>query len=114
MGQRKFLGEFEHLVLLAVLRLHGDGYGMSIRRELEDRTGRSVSIGALYATLDRLESKGFIASRDGAALPVRGGRARRHFRILVEGSRALAESRGMLDRMWEGVEVDADSGAQTA
>jgi DNA-binding PadR family transcriptional regulator len=102
---RVFLGEFEQLVLLAVVRLEGAGYGVSLRRELERRTGRSVSIGALYATLDRLERKGYVSSRTGRPRASRGGRARRHYRVEDAGARALAHSRKMLEAMWEGVRV---------
>ncbi len=104
MGKGKFLGEFEQLVLLAVLRMDGDGYGMSIRREIVGQTGREVSIGAVYATLERLERKGFLASEEGEATPVRGGRARRHFRLQPAGKQALLRSRRMLDSMWDGVD----------
>ena len=109
MGKGKFLGEFEQIVLLAVLRLRGDGYGMSLRREIEERTGRSVSIGAVYATLDRLEVKGYLISRDGESAPVRGGRSRRLFKAVPAGTRALQDSREMLDRMWQGVDVDPEA-----
>lgn len=106
MGKGKFLGEFEQVVLLAVLQLKGTGYGMSVRREIEKRTGRAVTIGAIYATLDRLQSKGYLESHEGESAPVRGGRARRLFAVLPEGRRALRESRAMLDQMWEGAELD--------
>ena len=105
MGKGDFLGEFEQMVLLAVLREEGDGYGMSIRREIEERAGRDVSIGAVYATLDRLEQKGFVRSRDGASTPVRGGRARRHFEVTPEGAGALRTARTMMDRLWDGVDL---------
>jgi PadR family transcriptional regulator PadR len=111
MSKGTFLGEFEQVVLLAVQRLRRDGYGMSIRREIEGRTGRSVSIGAIYATLERLQRKGFVASREGEATPVRGGRARRHFELLPEGGTALLRSRGMLDSMWEDVDIPGSSEA---
>jgi DNA-binding PadR family transcriptional regulator len=106
MAKGDYLGEFEHVVLLAVARLRGEGYGVSIRKEIERRTGREVSIGAVYATLDRIEDKGLLESRDGDPTPVRGGRSKRHFRMLPAGARALEASRAMLDRMWEGVELD--------
>jgi len=99
------LGEFEQMVLLAVLREEGEGYGMSIRRELEERAGREVSIGAVYATLDRLEEKGLVRSRDGEATPVRGGRARRHFELTTDGASGLARARAMMDRLWDGVDL---------
>lgn len=105
MGKGGFLGEFEQVVLLAVARLEGEGYGVSIRREIERRTGREVTIGAVYATLSRLEDKELVSSREGETRPRRGGRARRHFRIEPAGVRALEETRGMMDRMWDGVEL---------
>ena len=111
MGKGKFLGEFEQLVLLAVLRLEDRGYGMSVRREIERQTGRDVTIGAIYATLERLEKKGLLTSREGEATPVRGGRARRHFALEPAGRRALLQSRHMLDSMWEG--VDPAEGLET-
>lgn len=103
MGKGEFLGEFEQVVLLAVACLEGKGYGMTIRREIEERTARRVSIGPVYSTLRRLEGKGYLSSRVGEATPVRGGRATRYFRIDPTGIRALQASRTMLDQMWEGV-----------
>ena|SRR5258707_938015 len=89
MGTRDHLGEFEQLVLLASLRLRTDAYGMTIRRELEQRAGRQSSIGALYLTLDRLEQKGLILSELGEATPERGGRAKRYFTLNAQGRKAL-------------------------
>ncbi len=106
MPKRKFLGEFENLVLLAVARMSGRGYGMAIRREIEERTEREVSIGAIYVTLERLEGKGYIISHTGDPTPERGGRVRRHFAVTPAGTEALHRSREMLDRMWDGVELD--------
>ena len=108
MTKRKFLGEFEQIVLLAVVRMAGDGYGLAIRREIEARTGREVSIGAIYATLERLEGKGYLSSRPGQATAERGGRARRLFSISPDGRRALVRSRDMLGSMWDGVELSSD------
>jgi len=105
MGKGDFLGEFEQMVLLVVLRQDDQGYGMSIRREIEERAGREVSIGAVYATLDRLERKGLVRSRDGEATAVRGGRARKHFELTPDGAAALRTSRAMMDRLWDGVDV---------
>jgi len=112
MSKGTFLGEFEQVVLLAVQRLEGQGYGMSIRREIEKRTERGVSIGAIYATLDRLEQEGYLKSWEGDSTPVRGGRSRRHFQLRPEGGDALRRSRGMLDRMWDGVEIAGGSKAR--
>ncbi|MBW3534337.1 MAG: PadR family transcriptional regulator [Gemmatimonadetes bacterium] len=97
------LGTFEMVVLLAVVRLGGDGYGVTLRREIEERTGRDVALGSVYATLARLEEKGLVASHEGASTPVRGGRARRLYRVEPAGLRAVEASRRVLSRMWEGV-----------
>lgn len=105
MGKGEFLGEFEQVVLLAVLRQNGDGYGMSIRREIEERVDRDVTIGAVYATLDRLERKKLVRSREGEATPTRGGRARRHFTLTPGGAAALRATRAMMDSLWDGVEL---------
>ncbi|MGH7505338.1 MAG: PadR family transcriptional regulator [Longimicrobiales bacterium] len=110
MTSREHLGEFEQLVLLAVARLGADGYGTTIRREIERRTGRSVSVGALYATLERLERKGHVTAREGEPTARRGGRAKRHYRLSGAGVHALGEARGMLDRMWDGVELGTEPG----
>ena len=107
----EYLGEFEQIVLLAILRLGEGAYGVPIRHEIEQRTGRHVSVGALYATLDRLESKDYVHSWFGDATPQRGGRSRRYFRLRPEGVEALTRSRSMLDRMWQGVKVKGGSHA---
>ena len=104
MSKGTFLGEFEQVVLLAVQRLEGQGYGMSIRREIEVRTLREVTIGAVYATLERLERKGYLRSWAGEASPTRGGRARRHFGLTPEGGHALRTSHGILANMWDGLD----------
>lgn len=112
MTKRKFLGEFEQVVLLAVVQMKGEGYGLAIRREIEARTGRAVSIGAIYATLERLETKGHVSSRPGESSPERGGRARRYFRISSEGGEALRRSRDLLDSMWDGVDLESSDGEE--
>src|SRR5260370_34256801 len=76
MGRRDYLGEFEQLIVLAILRLSDNAYGMTIRREIEEQTGRQTSIGALYLTLERLEQKGFVSSSLGVFTPEKGGRAK--------------------------------------
>ena len=103
-GAREHLGEFEHIVLLAVLRLGDDAYGVPIRLEIERRTGRSLTVGALYRTLDRLEAKGYVTSSFGDPSPERGGRSRRYFRMRPLGLRTLRASRDALAAMWEGLE----------
>jgi DNA-binding PadR family transcriptional regulator len=100
------LGEFEQLVLLAIVQLGTDAYGMTIRRQIEDRTGRSVSIGALYTALERLERKGYVVSTMTDPTPQRGGRAKRMFRLQRTGAEALKRSRDVLTRMWAGISQD--------
>jgi DNA-binding PadR family transcriptional regulator len=103
----EFPGAFEQLVLLALLRLGDAAYGMTVRREIAARTGRDVSLGAVYATLDRLERKGWIASHagdnggagDAVQIPERAGRARRFFRLLPSGDAVLRRSLDALDSM---------------
>lgn len=103
MAKGDFLGEFEQLVLLALLRLGDDAYGMAVRREIESRAGRDVSIGAVYATLDRLESKGLVKSKVGEVSAARDGRARKCFIITAAGARALERSQQALRDMLEGL-----------
>jgi PadR family transcriptional regulator PadR len=98
------LGEFEQSVLLAIAHLGETAYGVTIRREIESRTGRSVTVGALYTALDRLEHKGYVSSVMSDPTPERGGRSKRHVRLRAAGARALRESRERLARMWEGLE----------
>jgi DNA-binding PadR family transcriptional regulator len=105
MGKGGFLGEFEQVVLLAVLRQDNEGYGVSIRTEIEESVGRDVTIGAVYATLDRLERKGLVRSYEGDATPVRGGRAKKHFAVTPDGAEALRTSRAMMDTLWDGVDL---------
>lgn len=98
-----YLGEFEHLVLLAVLQSGPEAYGVPIRDEIEKRGGREVSFGAVYATLRRLEAKGLVESEKGDPEPVQGGRARKIVRLTEEGLEAVRASRARLDRMAEGL-----------
>jgi PadR family transcriptional regulator PadR len=103
-GER--LGEFEELVLLAVARLDGEGYGVTVRREIQERALRAPALGAVYATLARLEQKGLLRSREGEKTPVRGGRARRHYSLSALGANALRAVRAAHERLWEGLELD--------
>jgi PadR family transcriptional regulator PadR len=103
---RGFHGEFEQLVLLAVLRLGDEAYGTTIRREIEDRTDRRVTLGALYTALDRLERKGFLRARLGDPTPQRGGRAKRFYRVSPAGRAELARAWIALASMWDGVELE--------
>ena len=104
MKKGAYLGEFELIVLLAVVRLGPDAYGMRIWQEIESQTGRSVIIGAVYAALERLERKGCVASWMGDPTPERGGRAKRHFRIGRKGLAAIERSRRILTSMWAGLD----------
>jgi DNA-binding PadR family transcriptional regulator len=99
------MGEFEQLVLLAVLRLENDAYGMEVRQEIEKRTGREVSYGAVYTALDRLERKGFVGHRMGEPTAERGGRARKYFSVRPEGRAALRATHEALALMREGLSL---------
>jgi PadR family transcriptional regulator, regulatory protein PadR len=101
---KESLGEFEQLVLLAVLRLGESAYAVTIRREIEERTGRAVSRGAIYITLDRLEKKGYLTSRFADATAERGGRSKRYYEVRPVGARVLRESWSAMRKMWEGLE----------
>jgi DNA-binding PadR family transcriptional regulator len=97
------LGSLEHIVLLAVMRLGEDAYGITVRREIEDTTGRDLSIGAVYATLVRLESKGLVRSLAGEPTAERGGRAKRYFRVTADGKAALRNMHSMIQKMSAGL-----------
>jgi PadR family transcriptional regulator PadR len=84
------IGDFEQLILLALVRLGSDAYGVTIRQEIEERTGRVISPGALYTALDRLEKRGFVSSRLGDPTPERGGKRKRLYTVRPAGERALA------------------------
>jgi DNA-binding PadR family transcriptional regulator len=104
MGRRTdLLGSLEQIVLLALVRLGANAYGMTVRLEIEKRTGRSLSIGAIYATLERLEGKGYVSSFTGEPTAARGGRAKRFFRIEAEGMRALRASQRVIENMSVGL-----------
>ncbi len=94
------LGEFERAVLLAVARLDDNAYGMRIRQELESRLKRTVSIGAVYTTLDRMQDKGFVSSRLGEPTAERGGRAKKFFKVEAPGIKALEHSRDVATALW--------------
>jgi len=111
MGGSSTLGDFEQLVMLALLQIGNGAYGMIVRREIEDRTGREVSLGAIYATLDRLEDKGMVRSTLGAAGRARRGRAKRFFTVERSGLEALRRSLDALDNMRSGI-AGFDPGAE--
>jgi DNA-binding PadR family transcriptional regulator len=104
MARNDRLGELEHIVLLALLQLGEDAYGVSIRREIETRTGREIGPGTIYPTLERLEKKGFLGSRMGSPTAERGGRAKRHFELEPLGLAELRRTRGVLAAMSAGAE----------
>lgn len=101
MGSREYLGAFEQVVLLALLRLRGPAYGAEIHQEIQRTTGRDVSIPAVYVTLKRMERKGLVVSE--VTDPPSGRRATRNYRILPAGNDALARSRALLERLWHGL-----------
>ena len=107
MGKGEYLGEFEQVVMIALAHLGENAYGMTIRGEIEKRTGRSVSIGAVYATLDRLERKGYVASWLADPTAERGGKAKRYFSLQPAGIMAIQRAREMLTSMWEGLDWDS-------
>jgi len=103
MSSVTLLGEFEQIILLAILRLGDDAYGVTIREEIVVRTDRSPSPGALYTTLDRLEDKGLVKSRFGDPTPQRGGRAKRYFHVTAKGVAAVASAQRAYRRLLEGL-----------
>jgi DNA-binding PadR family transcriptional regulator len=104
MSNREALCEFEQIVLLAVARLADAAYGVSIREEIKTCTGRSVSRGAIYVTLDRLEARGYVRTWLADPTPERGGKAKRRCALQPKGARTLIETRKALDEMWRGLD----------
>jgi DNA-binding PadR family transcriptional regulator len=104
MSKAIHLGEFEQIVLLALLRLGEEAYGMLVLREITETAGRDVSIGAVYATLDRMESKGLVESSVGDPTPERGGRAKRRFKLTALGISSLRQSHRAMLRMTHGLD----------
>ena len=102
MAKGDFLGEFEIYVMLALAHLAPEAYGVTIRQEITRRTGRDIAIGAVYATLSRLEEKGLVRFTLSDPRPVQGGRTRKHVTLTPAGERALAHATGMLARMLRG------------
>jgi PadR family transcriptional regulator, regulatory protein PadR len=98
-----YLGEFELMVLLALIRLGDDAYGVPISREIEQRSGREVALGSVYAALERLEEKGLVASRLGDPTAERGGRAKRYFRVTESGLRDVRQTQRALVSLWKGL-----------
>ena len=98
------VGGLEQMVLLGVLHLEEGAYAVNVRRELERRSGKRVSRGALYTVLERLESKGYLVSRMGSPTPERGGRPKRFYRVTPGGVRALKSSKDAMVGLWRGLE----------
>ena len=103
MKRRGYLGEFELMVLLALIRLGDQAYGVPISREIEQRSGREVALGSVYAALERMEEKGLVASRLGDPTAERGGRAKRFFRITESGLQSVRETQRALVNLWRGL-----------
>jgi DNA-binding PadR family transcriptional regulator len=100
------LNDLEQLLMLAVARLEGSAYGVTIRSEILDRAGRRVSMAAVYAALDRLEARRLVRHRLSPPTPERGGRRRKLYRVTETGADALTEARNSMARMWDGVDLD--------
>lgn len=105
MPRSEGLSQLEQYVLLCLIRLGDEAYGVPIHQEIEERSSRSVSIATVYSALDRLERDGLLVSHLSAPLPERGGRAKRLYRLSTEGATALQRARRVHDSMWEGVEL---------
>lgn len=98
---KAYLGEFEELVLLTIAVLGDDAYGVSIQKNIEERSNRSISIGALHSTITRLEEKGLLRSWVGGATKERGGRSKRYYEITQAGKSAVAETKSLRDELWD-------------
>ena len=107
------LGEFEEIVMLTVAILHPDAYGVSIKKEIESRLKRSVSVGALQTALKRLEDKGYLKSRDGESTEDRAGRPKKYFQITALGKRAIEYSKTTREELWNAIPKIALSKMQT-
>ncbi len=103
MPKRGNLGDFELMVMLALLRLGDDAYGVPISREIELQSGHEVALGSVYATLERLEAKGLVSSHLGKPTAERGGKAKRYFRVTSNGLRKTRETRQALMKLWRGL-----------
>lgn len=108
MAPREYLGEFEQMVLLAIVRLHDNAYGVSIHDEIVNETGRGARRGAVYVALERLERKGLVGSGFGDAVASRGGRPRRFYTLTHDGKQALRASREALMTLWAGIESELE------
>lgn len=109
MTTQEALGGFQQLVMLAVMRLGEQAYGAEIQRDIEETAGRSVSISTIYVTLDRLQRRGLMSSWLGEPTSVRGGKAKRFYRLTAEGRETLHATREQLERMWHGLQTGPES-----
>ena len=103
MGRRNYLGQFEFMTLVAMMRLNDEAYGVAIAKEIGKASGRDVALASLYLTLGRLEANGLIESRRGEPTPERGGRAKTYFSVTAEGIREVRDARRALIKLWDGV-----------
>jgi PadR family transcriptional regulator PadR len=103
MNRRNYLGNLELMVMLVLIRLDDDAYGVPISRELAKRIGHEVALGSVYATLERLQGKGLVTSIMGQPTQERGGRAKRYFRLTQKGLREVRKTQVALTRLWQGL-----------
>jgi PadR family transcriptional regulator PadR len=103
MSSRAYLGNFELMVMLVLIRLGEDAYGIPIAHEIEVKGGREVSLGSIYATLERLEAKGLVSAKLGEPTPERGGRAKKYFSVTAKGAREVRETQRVLKELWRGL-----------
>lgn len=106
---KKFLGEFEQVVLLTIVRLGDDAFGGKIRSTIDELIHREITIGALYITLDRLEEKGLVTSNHGETVSSRGGRPRKYFKLTPDGKQALTRSRDVMQTLWSGISLSSQA-----
>ena len=106
MSTERLLGGFETLLLLAVIRLDGQAYGVTVREELKTQAGKDVAVGAIYTGLDRLAQKGFVESWAGDPTPERGGRAKRFYRVTAAGIRAIKDTQSAIRKLSRGLTLE--------
>jgi PadR family transcriptional regulator PadR len=103
MRRREYLGNFELMVLLAVMRVGEDAYGVPISREIEEQAGHQVAVASVYSALQRLEEKNLVSSRLGEATPERGGKAKKYFHLTTKGLRQVRSTHRTLTQLWDGL-----------
>jgi DNA-binding PadR family transcriptional regulator len=102
MPKGDYLGEFEYMVMLSLIRLGKEAYGMIVREDIEERIGRPISVGSVYAALERLEAKKYLESREGEVLRGRSGRSKTYYEVTALGKKAVVQTRAAFRRMEEG------------